>query len=47
MAQSVAIQKCGAVDVIRGSNAPLEELHYITTTRKTIDDTKAKVFVKR
>ena len=30
MATSVGIQKCGAVDVIRGSNAPLEELHYIT-----------------
>ena len=30
MATSLAIQKCGAVDVIRGSNAPLEELHYIT-----------------
>ena len=30
MAISVAIQKCGAVDVIRGSNAPVEELHYIT-----------------
>ena len=27
---SVAIQKCGAVDVIRGSNAPIEELNYIT-----------------
>lgn len=30
MATSVAIQKCGAIDVIRGSNAPIEELHYIT-----------------
>ena len=30
MATSMAILKCGAVDVIRGSNAPLEELHYIT-----------------
>ena len=30
MATSVAIQKCGAVDVIRGSNAPIEELQYIT-----------------
>ena len=30
MATSLAIQKCGAVDVIRGSNAPIEELHYIT-----------------
>ena len=30
MATSMAIIKCGAVDVIRGSNAPLEELHYIT-----------------
>ena len=31
MATSLAIQKCGAVDVIRGSNAPIEELHYITS----------------
>ena len=30
MATSMAILKCGAVDVIRGSNAPIEELHYIT-----------------
>ena len=30
MATSLAILKCGAVDVIRGSNAPLEELYYIT-----------------
>ena len=30
MATSLAIQKCGAVDVVRGSNAPIEELHYIT-----------------
>jgi len=30
MATSLAILKCGAVDVIRGSNAPIEELHYIT-----------------
>lgn len=30
MATSLAIQKCGAIDVIRGSNAPIEELHYIT-----------------
>ena len=29
MANSLAILKCGAVDVIRGSNAPIEELHYI------------------
>ena len=27
---SLAIQKCGAIDVIRGSNAPIEELEYIT-----------------
>ena len=31
IATSMAILKCGAVDVIRGSNAPIEELHYITT----------------
>ena len=31
MATSLAIQKCGAIDVIRGSNAPIEELHYITS----------------
>ena len=31
MAISLAIQKCGAIDVIRGSNAPIEELHYITS----------------
>lgn len=31
----------------RNHNLTEEELHYITTTRKTIDDTKAKVFVKR
>ncbi len=30
MATSMAIQKCGAVDVVRGSNAPIEELEYIT-----------------
>ncbi len=30
MPTSLAIQKCGAVDVIRGSAAPIEELHYIT-----------------
>ncbi len=30
MATSMAIIKCGAIDVIRGSNAPIEELHYIT-----------------
>ncbi len=30
MSTSMAIIKCGAVDVIRGSNAPIEELHYIT-----------------
>ena len=30
MATSLAILKCGGVDVIRGSNAPIEELHYIT-----------------
>ena len=30
MATSLAIQKCGAIDVIRGSNAPIEELQYIT-----------------
>lgn len=30
MVNSLAILKCGAVDVIRGSNAPLDELHYIT-----------------
>lgn len=30
MATSMAILKCGAVDVIRGSNAPIEELEYIT-----------------
>ncbi len=30
MATSMAILKCGAVDVVRGSNAPIEELHYIT-----------------
>ncbi|MBO5948910.1 AMP-binding protein [bacterium] len=30
MATSVAILKCGAIDVIRGSNAPIEELHYIS-----------------
>ena len=30
MANSLAIQKCGAVDVIRGSAAPIEELYYIT-----------------
>ena len=27
---SLAVQKCGAIDVIRGSNAPIEELEYIT-----------------
>ena len=27
---SLGIQKCGAVDVIRGSNAPISELEYIT-----------------
>ena len=31
MATSMAILKCGAVDVIRGSNAPIEELEYITS----------------
>ena len=31
----------------RNHNLTEEELHYITTIRKTIDDTKAKVFVKR
>ena len=30
MATSMAILKCGAIDVIRGSNAPIEELEYIT-----------------
>ena len=30
MATSMAILKCGAVDVIRGSNAPIKELEYIT-----------------
>lgn len=30
MANALGIQKCGAVDVIRGSNAPIEELEYIT-----------------
>lgn len=30
MATSLAIQKCGAIDVVRGSNAPVEELQYIT-----------------
>lgn len=30
MPTSMAILKCGAIDVIRGSNAPIEELHYIT-----------------
>ena len=30
MATSMAILKCGAVDVLRGSNAPIEELEYIT-----------------
>ena len=30
MASSLGIQKCGAIDVVRGSNAPIEELHYIT-----------------
>ena len=30
MATSLAIQKCGAIDVVRGSNAPIEELEYIT-----------------
>lgn len=30
MVNSVAILKCGAIDVIRGSNAPIEELHYIS-----------------
>ena len=30
MATSMAILKCGAVDVVRGSNAPIEELEYIT-----------------
>ena len=29
MATSLAIQKCGAIDVVRGSNAPIEELEYI------------------
>lgn len=29
MATSMAILKCGAVDVVRGSNAPIEELYYI------------------
>ncbi len=27
---SLGIQKCGAIDVIRGSNAPISELEYIT-----------------
>ena len=31
MPTSMAILKCGAIDVIRGSNAPIEELHYITS----------------
>ena len=30
MVNSLGIQKCGGVDVVRGSNAPIEELHYIT-----------------
>ncbi len=30
MVSSLAIQKCGAIDVIRGSNAPIEELNYIS-----------------
>ena len=30
MATSMAILKCGGVDVVRGSNAPVEELFYIT-----------------
>jgi len=30
MANSLAIQKCGAIDVVRGSNAPIEELEFIT-----------------
>ena len=30
MANALGIQKCGAVDVVRGSNAPIEELEYIT-----------------
>lgn len=29
MAVSLGIQKCGAIDVIRGANAPIEELDYI------------------
>ena len=30
MATSMGILKCGAVDVVRGSNAPIEELHFIS-----------------
>lgn len=30
MASALGIQKCGAIDVVRGSNAPIEELEYIT-----------------
>ena len=30
LAVSISILKCGAVDVIRGSNAPVDELEYIT-----------------
>ena len=30
MVNSLGIQKCGAIDVVRGSNAPIEELQYIT-----------------
>lgn len=30
MPTSLAISKCGAIDVIRGSNAPIDELEYIT-----------------
>ena len=30
MANALGIQKCGAIDVVRGSNAPIEELEYIT-----------------
>ena len=31
MVNSLGVQKCGAIDVIRGSNAPVEELYYITS----------------
>lgn len=30
MANALGIEKCGAIDVIRGSNAPIDELKYIT-----------------